>query len=96
VCGKECTLIQLKIGNRLPFVRCHEPLVVLLPATEIDDELRRIVVEGAEDGVKTRVREGARGEEVRSYDYLLRVGQCAFESKARSVELSFCLDSEGR
>ena len=74
-----CTFVQLKVGNRLPFVGSHEPLVVFLPAAEIDDQLRRVVVQGDEDGVQTGVREGARGEQVGCYYYLLSVGQYAFD-----------------
>ena len=70
--GDICTLIQFKVGDGLPLVRCNEPLVPLLPAAQVDDQLRRVVLERGEDGVQARVREGARGEEVRGYYHLLR------------------------
>lgn len=58
------TLIQLEIGNGLPFVCRHKPSVVFFATTEIDDELRGIVLQSSEDGVESGVREGGRREEI--------------------------------
>ena len=67
------TLVQLKVGDGLPLVRRNEPLVVFPSAGEVDDEFCFVVVEGLEDGAEAVHGEGGGGEEVRCYDYLLRV-----------------------
>lgn len=67
------TLVQFKVGDSLPLVRRNEPLVVFPSAGEVDDEFSFVVVEGLEDGLQAVHGEGGGGEEVRCYDYLLRV-----------------------
>ena len=68
-----CTLVQFKIGDGLPLVGRNEPLVVFPSAGEVDNEFCFVVVEGLEDGAEAVHGEGGGGEEVRCYDYLLRV-----------------------
>ena len=41
-----CTLVQLKVGDSLPFIRRDEPLVVFPSARKVDHEFGFIVAEG--------------------------------------------------
>ena len=41
-----CTLIQLKVGNSLPFVRRDKPFVVSPAARKVDDEFGFVIAEG--------------------------------------------------
>lgn len=68
---KKLTLAHFHIGNGLPLVHSHKPLVFALTATrKVDDQLGLVVVEGGEDGVEVGLGELAVGEEVGGYDDL--------------------------
>ena len=47
------TSIELKVCDCLPFVRRNEPLIVLTPTRQVDDELVLIISKRAQDAFKT-------------------------------------------
>lgn len=51
------TFGDLEVGDSLPLVHSHEPSLVLLPTTEINDKIVFAVFESFEKEIQTRSRE---------------------------------------